>query len=110
MEDPQETGHHQRLSGASVSDHHWYGPVTASFALQPLLKSGMFLASHQLNAGLESLVRCAARVIDLVTQCDVGKELAASVDLLNGKDHGLHPAERAEVKPENEAEQALLLI
>lgn len=100
MKDPQETGHYQRLSGASVSDHHWYGPVTGSVSLPPLLKTGILLTSHQLNAGLESLVRCAARVVDLVAQCDVGKELAVPVDLLNGEDHGLHPAERAKVKPE----------
>lgn len=41
---------------------------------------------------------CTARIIDPIAQGDVGKEFAISVDLLNCKDHSLHPTESAEVE------------
>lgn len=99
IKDSQETGHYQRLRGASISDHHRYDPMAGSIVLQLLQKTRVVLTCHQLKTGLESFVRCAARVVDLVAQRDVGKQLHASVDFLNGKDHRLHPAECAEVKP-----------
>lgn len=41
----------------------------------------------------------AARIVDLVAQRDVGQQFVISVDLLDGKDHSLHPTERPKVKP-----------
>lgn len=96
VEHPQEPSHNQRLSGSSISDHSQNSAWTVPSTLGHILQNG--LGSHELHSAPQGLVRCTARVIDLVAQGDVGKESLVSVDLLNGEDHGLHPTEGSEVK------------
>lgn len=43
-----------------------------------------------------------AGIKDLIAQSDVGQNIFPFVNLLDGVDHGVHPAESLEVDPEKE--------
>ena len=58
-----------------------------------------FVLGHEAQRGLERLGHGVAGVEDPVAQGDVGQEGAAVVDLIDGEDHGLQPAEAPEVVP-----------